>query len=86
MFGRRNKSAKRSTRVVHSDRCTALHEAMLMNLYCSYGAASTPLFIPSGSLMCSCGGDKPETPETPTATSIVTPNTDANARKLLTFA
>ena len=60
MFGRFGKSKSdkttaRKARVVHSARCNALHEAMLMNLYCSYGAASAPLFIPSGSLMCTCG-------------------------------
>lgn len=59
MFGRIGKSKSRKanprkSRVVHSARCNALHEAMLMNLYCSYGAASAPLFIPSGSLMCTC--------------------------------
>jgi hypothetical protein len=46
---------RRRPKVVHSERCNALHEAMLMTLYFGYGAASTPLFIPTGSMLCECG-------------------------------
>jgi hypothetical protein len=64
----------------------ALHEAMLMNLYCSYGAASSPLFIPSGSLMCTCGEDTSKNPDDETTAVVDSPGPEANARRALTFA
>jgi len=30
---------------------------MLMSLYLGYGAPSAPLFIPTGSLVCTCGDE-----------------------------
>lgn len=55
MFGRRNKKLRKS--VIHTAECVAVHEAMLMSLYFGYGAPSAPLFIPTGSLVCTCGDD-----------------------------
>lgn len=55
MFGRqRNKTRKQ---VVHSPECEAIHQAMLMSLYLGYGAPSAPLFIPTGSLVCTCADE-----------------------------
>lgn len=75
MFGRRrnNRSNAGKKRVIHTPECTAIHEAMLMSLYLGYGAPSAPLFIPTGSLVCTCSDDTPDnntvkstTPETET--------------------
>lgn len=64
MFGR--KRTKKSQRVVHTPQCAAIHEAMLMSLYLGYGAPSAPLFIPTGSLVCTCDqGGGSETTENP---------------------
>ena len=52
MFGR-NLKQKRN-RVIHTPECSAIHEAVLMSLYFGYGAASAPLFVPSGGLVCTC--------------------------------
>jgi hypothetical protein len=61
MFGRKAKSdrgAKKSRKdIVHTPECDAIHRAMLMSLYLGYGAPSAPLFIPTGSLMCTCGDE-----------------------------
>lgn len=65
MFGRNRKSQKNTgtskkfgrRHVVHTAECTAIHEAMLMSLYLGYGAPSAPLFIPTGSLVCTCDRD-----------------------------
>ena len=64
MFGRNR--TKSSRRVVHTPQCAAIHEAMLMSLYLGYGAPSAPLFIPTGSLVCTCDqGGSAETTEKP---------------------
>lgn len=55
MFGRKSKKVRRS--VIHTPECAAIHEAVLMSLYFGYGAPSAPLFIPSGSLLCTCGDE-----------------------------
>lgn len=55
MFGRTKKKSRKN--IVHTPRCTAIHEAMLMSLYLGYGAPSAPLFIPSGGLVCTCGDE-----------------------------
>ncbi|MBU3704302.1 MAG: hypothetical protein FGM42_08035 [Ilumatobacteraceae bacterium] len=56
MFGRKRKQPRQ--RVVHTPECVAIHEAMLMSLYLGYGAPSTPLFVPSGGLTCTCDQDR----------------------------
>lgn len=64
MFGRNRTKSSRS--VVHTAQCAAIHEAMLMSLYLGYGAPSAPLFIPTGSLVCTCDqGGSAETTEKP---------------------
>ncbi len=72
MFGRRRKPPRQ--RVVHTPECIAIHEAMLMSLYLGYGAPSTPLFVPSGGLTCTCDQhldaatpDRPSTDAAPNA-------------------
>jgi len=78
MFGRSRKHPKK--RVVHTPECTAIHEAMLMSLYLGYGAPSAPLFVPTGSLVCTCdqdgGGAAPPT-------EVTQDPTDANLRSVL---
>jgi hypothetical protein len=74
MFGRGRKPPKK--RVVHTPECTAIHEAMLTSLYLGYGAPSAPLFIPTGSLVCTCderredSSSPPELPPDPTETNL----------------
>ena len=78
MFGRSRKHPKK--RVVHTPECTAIHEAMLMSLYLGYGAPSAPLFVPTGSLVCTCdqdGGDAAP------PTEVTQDPTDANLRSAL---
>ena len=55
MIGRQRNKTRRH--VVHSPECEAIHRAMLMSLYLGYGAPSAPLFIPTGSLVCTCGDE-----------------------------
>lgn len=55
MFGRKTKKSRKA--IVHTAECSAIHEAMLMSLYLGYGAPSAPLFIPTGSLVCTCGDE-----------------------------
>lgn len=76
MFGRRRKKAAKPS-VVHTPECTAIHEAMLMSLYLGYGAPSAPLFVPTGSLVCTCDRDDNGSPAAPapTADDSVTPPT-----------
>ena len=76
MFGRNR--TKSSRRVVHTPQCAAIHEAMLMSLYLGYGAPSAPLFIPTGSLVCTCdqGGSADSTEKTE-------PQADTNLRAML---
>ena len=60
MFRRKQKKSR--TVIVHTPECEAIHRAMLMSLYLGYGAPSAPLFIPTGSLVCTCdnaGGGTP---------------------------
>lgn len=68
MFRRHRKQPR--PRVVHTPECIAIHEAMLMSLYLGYGAPSTPLFVPSGGLTCTCD----QNPDTTTTTD---PDPDA---------
>jgi hypothetical protein len=52
MFRRKQKKSRPV--IVHTPECEAIHRAMLMSLYLGYGAPSAPLFIPTGSLVCTC--------------------------------